>query len=206
MTTISLKAENLSELCDGVWDDSLLVKAYKNSVKMAREELARRISLSTNNNPKNVGNWDQNLRVGDYARATYEDGIDYEAKILSIDKEKGTCILKYIGYDNEQEVSLCDLIASWGKKARRAQFVKAKNHIQQKDKTNAPTTNKSSKSEFVLGSLPPTPPMPPLMLKTRNLDSAENLSAMLMSWYMSGYYTGIYEGQQIANQKDKNYN
>jgi hypothetical protein len=28
----------------------------------------------------------------------------------------------------------------------------------------------------------------------------ENLKRLMMSWYFAGYYTGLYEGQQQANQ------
>lgn len=43
--------------------------------------------------------------------------------------------------------------------------------------------------------------MPPMLNDLG--DDSENLSAMLMSWYMSGYYTGLYHGQKITKNKTK---
>lgn len=60
------------------------------------------------------------LKVGDYCRATYEDGVDYEAKILAVTKT-GDSLVRYVGYNNEQTVTIEDLIPSWGRKARRKQ-------------------------------------------------------------------------------------
>lgn len=212
------QAESKEALAD-VWDDSLLIKAYDDSVKLAREELARRISLSTSKNFDSERNEEnkcevvesaasQEYKVGDYVRATYEDGIDYEAKIISIDKSTGTCILKYIGYENIQEVPLCDLITSWGKKVRRLQFAKAKLDADAEDTGNAcpnisGETTKKIKTRLNKSSMPPPPPIPPMLTATHNAEDSEHLSAMLMSWYMSGYYTGVYQGMQMAKSKTK---
>lgn len=48
--------------------------------------------------------------------------------------------------------------------------------------------------------IPPPPPMPPMLAGTTG-DDSEHLSAMLMAWYMSGYYTGLYQGQKISRTK-----
>ncbi|XP_005184862.1 survival motor neuron protein [Musca domestica] len=218
---------------DDVWDDTLLIKAYDDSVKLAREELARRISLSTSKksdvNDTSEGKKSKSsgsggaaggtleniashaeYKVGDYVRATYEDGIDYEAKIISIEKEAGTCLLKYIGYDNVQEVALCDVIASWGKKYRRLQFAKAKLEAETAadDAVNtcpstSGKTSKKIKTKLSKSSMPPPPPIPPMLTASHNAEDSEHLSAMLMSWYMSGYYTGVYQGMQMAKSKTK---
>lgn len=43
------------------------------------------------------------------------------------------------------------------------------------------------------------PPMPPAVIDgTRD---SEYMSAMLMSWYMSGYYTGLFHGRKEAQQE-----
>ena len=50
-------------------------------------------------------------RVGDHCRATFsEDGLKYEAEILSIDHEAGTCFVRYVSYGNEEEQELKDLL------------------------------------------------------------------------------------------------
>ena len=49
-------------------------------------------------------------KVGDHCRATFsEDGLKYEAEILSIDHEAGTCFVRYVSYGNEEEQELKDL-------------------------------------------------------------------------------------------------
>ncbi|KAM7350545.1 survival motor neuron [Cochliomyia hominivorax] len=212
--------EGKVDALDNLWDDALLIKAYDESIKLAREELARRIALSTSKEVSRSSTENKNLKscgmdsiikkpeynVGDYVRATYDDGIDYEAKIISIDKSSGTCLLKYIGYDNEQHFPLDNLIASWGKKARRLQFAKAKledtEHILKMDNIGN-KTSKRNKS-YNIKTIPPPPPMPPMLSATQNCEDSEHLSAMLMSWYMSGYYTGVYQGIQMAKSSSKN--
>ena len=49
-------------------------------------------------------------KVGDHCRATFsEDGLKYEAEILSIDHETGTCYVRYVSYGNEEEQDIKDL-------------------------------------------------------------------------------------------------
>lgn len=49
--------------------------------------------------------------VGDFCQAVYtEDGTVYEAKIVSINTDDNTCVVRYLGYGNEEEQSLEDLI------------------------------------------------------------------------------------------------
>ncbi|XP_013103761.1 survival motor neuron protein [Stomoxys calcitrans] len=199
------------------WDDTLLIKAYDDSVKLAREELARRISLSTSKaaadkdksgDNKTDSKTNENVyKVGDYVRATFEDGIDYEGKIISIDQSAGTCLLKYIGYENVQQVPLTELVASWGKKVRRLQFANAKLQAENSNNEYPSTSNKAAKknkSKISKSSMPPPPPIPPMLTASQNAEDSEHLSAMLMSWYMSGYYTGVYQGMQMAKSKEKN--
>ncbi|XP_065363757.1 survival motor neuron protein [Calliphora vicina] len=214
------KSETKLDVLEDPWDDTLLIKAYDNSIKLAREELARRMATSTSKDVSHCSNESNNLKsvdianinrkdeykVGDYVRATYDDGIDYEAKIVSIDRISGTCLLKYIGYENEQTTALDNLIASWGKKSRRLQFAKAKldntDHIINMDNTGSKTSKRNKSSN--LKTIPPPPPMPPMLSTTQNCEDSEHLSAMLMSWYMSGYYTGVYQGMQMAKSSSKN--
>ncbi|EAA13589.4 AGAP004011-PA [Anopheles gambiae str. PEST] len=64
------------------------------------------------------------FEIGDYVRATYDDGVDYEAKIIGFGSH-GDCLIRYVGYNNEQTVLLEELLPSWGRKARRQQRVEA---------------------------------------------------------------------------------
>lgn len=117
---------------DDIWDDSLLIKAYEESIKIQKEEIAKKIAMKTNKKSKSekseeqtessvtVSNDEQPFKVGDYVRCTYEDGIDYEAEILTIN-ENGTSLIRYIGYGNEQRVKVDELVASWGIEAREEQ-------------------------------------------------------------------------------------
>uniref|UniRef100_A0A1A9X0A8 Tudor domain-containing protein n=1 Tax=Glossina brevipalpis TaxID=37001 RepID=A0A1A9X0A8_9MUSC len=216
---MSINKTNLeqAEKVEDPWDDTLLIKAYDYSIKLAREELARRIALSTSKFSNNADDASKStseveelmynvsemkFKVGDYVRATYEDGKDYEAKILSINSKTGTCILKYIGYDNQQEVRINDLVPSWGKKVRRLQFAKSKIDESLND---FPKINSSVEKNLKKGSdkknaitVPPPPPIPPMLTTDSKSEDSEHLSAMLMSWYMSGYYT---ECIQISKSK-----
>ncbi|EDW94830.1 survival motor neuron protein [Drosophila yakuba] len=208
-----------------VWDDSLLVKTYDESVGLAREALARRLADSTNKREEENAAADEeavkdlatgaaaspepvSFKVGDYARATYVDGLDYEGAVVSINEEKGTCVIRYLGYENEQEVLLLDLLPSWGKRVRREQFLVAKKEEDEqpsRSKSSAvacghPKTPKSSGRSRISGGLvmPPMPPVPPMIVGQG--DGAEqDFVAMLTAWYMSGYYTGLYQGKKEAS-------
>ena len=206
----------MNESSEDIWDDTLLVKAYDNSVKLEKAALAKRIAQSTNKltDSSHFASGESSkippkeseeiiLKIGSYVRATYQDDIDYEAKIIAIDENGEKCTIKYIGYDNEEEVMFGDLVQSWGKKSRSLQFAKAKQTSAVRDSNND-NAKKPAKSSPSVGPnhLPPPPPMPPI-LNDLNEDS-EHISAMLMAWYMSGYYTGLYQGQKISKAKLKN--
>lgn len=48
------------------------------------------------------------------------------------------------------------------------------------------------------------PPLPPHVLTSLPGDDSEALSAMLMSWYMSGFHTGYYQGLKRAKNCSQN--
>ncbi|XP_017081283.1 survival motor neuron protein [Drosophila eugracilis] len=208
-----------------VWDDSLLVKTYDESVGLAREALARRLADSTNKREEENAAADEEVcedsatggaispepvsfKVGDYARATYVDGLDYEGAVVSINEEKGTCVIRYLGYENEQEVLLMDLLPTWGKRVRREQFLVAKK--EEGDQSGRPgasnaaagdaKTPKSRGKGRISGGLvmPPMPPVPP-MIAGQGDGAEQDFVAMLTAWYMSGYYTGLYQGKKEAS-------
>lgn len=218
---------NRIENDENIWDDTLLLKAYEQSIKLQQAEMAKRLARATNKkssensesaNDDDDGEDEQNsgddFLVGDFVRATYDaDGIDYEAEIMSID-ENSDCRIKFIGYENEQIVPMADLLPSWGaeertKQTSEASEVAAAEEEEEEDEAYTaangiePTVQQfNAFNTHQFGSLlqpPPPPPMPP-MLNDMTEDS-EHLSAMLMAWYMSGYYTGLYQGHKMSKQK-----
>lgn len=174
-------------------------------MKLAKEEVAKRIARSTNKQkPNDSGDDDGSVskqsqgqyKIGDYVRATYEDGLDYEAKIISLDGESENCVVKFIGYDNEETIDLNDLLPSWGKNIRKKQM-----RMASKDLTGGTESKRNVPNSYVPSSvpIPLLPPIPPMLNATT--EDSENMSAMLMSWYMSGYYTGYYQGQKDNQNK-----
>lgn len=201
------------EKSNDIWDDELLIKAYEKAIGLQRSEVAKTLANNTNKNVEDAqieddstdGDSDKSYKVGDFVRATYDvDGIDYEAEIISIGDSNDSCMVKFIGYNNEQSVQLADLIDSWGEDERNKQLDEADT-----DDTEIPndevTSNTNQASTFPsMRPMPPMPPLPPL-LETLSTDDAEHFSAMLMSWFMSGYYTGLYQGfKQGRTQSRKN--
>lgn len=143
------------------------------------------------------------FKVGDFVRATYEDGIDYEAKIIEIDDHE--CRIQYLGYNNEELVEIAELLPSWGRQARKKQIDEAAleatqtNHPPISGQRNVRGTQKNFGNCFEELSIPPPPPLPAML--NDGTEDSENLSAMLMSWYMSGYYTGLYQGRKQQRQQ-----
>lgn len=207
---------------ENIWDDTLLIKAYEQSIKLQQAEMAKRLARATNKkssensesaNDDEDGEDEQssveNFQVGDFVRATYNaDGIDYEAEIISID-DNSDCHIKFIGYENEQFVAMTDLLPSWGADERTKQTIEAADVAAADDdeynETNGvePTVQQfNTFNTHQFGSLlqpPPPPPMPPML--SEMTEDSEHLSAMLMAWYMSGYYTGLYQGHKMSKQK-----
>uniref|UniRef100_A0A1B6DW39 Tudor domain-containing protein n=1 Tax=Clastoptera arizonana TaxID=38151 RepID=A0A1B6DW39_9HEMI len=113
-------------------------------------------------------------KINQQVRAPYSfDGLEYEATIININEEEGLCLVKFIGYENVEEVSLADLTPSHGRNAIRTQKFQARQYEKR----------------------PPQPIMPPPMGLFHCTHSEEEAySSMLMSWYLNGYHTGYYEG------------
>lgn len=210
---------------DDVWDDSLVMKTWDESMRLAKEDVAKRLAQATNKTETDTSagerklDWEpvsNVLKKGDFCRATYrEDGIDYEAVIVSVSGER--CLIKFLGYGNEQYNTMKDLVSSWGEEFRMDQIEAATKDAEVGESTeevdsNASTMNSeretTSQAGFEGGEkrscrrknkrkfkhpVPPMPPMPPT--------GDDNLHAMLMAWYMSGYYTGVYDAQQGSKRK-----
>ena len=59
-------------------------------------------------------------RVGDQCRAKFsEDNLIYEAEILSLDEETGTCYVRYTDYGNEEEHDIKDLLLAHGSSQKK---------------------------------------------------------------------------------------
>ncbi|XP_078412357.1 survival motor neuron protein 1-like [Cetorhinus maximus] len=90
--------EELDEL-----DDAALLKAYDRAVNSFKIQL----ELHGNADPEQKELW----RVGSQCHAAWSaDGIIYPAVIQSIDTVKGTCVVHYVGYGNEEEKNLLELL------------------------------------------------------------------------------------------------
>lgn len=212
---------------EDIWDDRLLIKAYEQAIQLQSSDVAKSIAENTNKKSTSPQLQTCNMsveeeaeseqttktyNVGDNVRATYhEDNIDYEARIISIDESSSTCVVKFIGYDNEQIVRLMDLVDSWGDDEQQKQVNEAAAAVDaETEESNEDSEENTYPKEiyrnhaFHQSSLPapPIPPMPPMLKHSLGEDS-EHFSAMLMSWYMSGYYTGLYQGHKLAKQSKK---
>lgn len=167
----SLKIQKSAQLSehDNIWDDSLLIKAYEESVKLQKEEVAKQIAMQTNTRQNDntdqheSGSSSQGFNVGDFVRSTFiEDGIDYEAEILTVN-ENGHCLIRFIGYGNEERVKMEDLVVSWGLEAREEQKILAEADREGRGETEE--EHKEQLHNFVLNKAKlsrnslPVPPM-----------------------------------------------
>ena len=137
-------------------------------MRLQKEEVAKQLAMKTNSKRRKSDNSEsetssssnaaEEFKVGDFVRSTYEDGVDYEAEILSIN-ESGNAIIKYIGYNNEERVKLEDLVASWGLEAREEQKILA-------EADNTAEKDQEDLHQFVLNKssgLSGKLPMPPMV-------------------------------------------
>lgn len=103
-------------------------------MRLQKEEVAKQIAMKTNTKPVDdeedsaSGSSEsvaEVFKAGDFVRSTFtEDGVDYEAEVLSVN-ENGTCLIRFIGYGNEERVKMENLVASWGFEAREEQKILA---------------------------------------------------------------------------------
>lgn len=119
---------------DDIWDDSLLIKAYDESIRLQNEEVAKQLAMKTNKKQQPEETEEESelsettvedFKAGDFVRSRFaDDGVDYEAEVINV-TENGYCTIKYIGYGNEERVKMEDLVASWGLEAREEQKILA---------------------------------------------------------------------------------
>ncbi|XP_061875330.1 survival motor neuron protein isoform X3 [Colius striatus] len=107
-----------------VWDDTALIKAYDKAVasfktalrngrssepsdKQEQRQRMKRKNNKKNRNRKKSSTW----KVGDSCNAVWsEDGNMYLATIASINQKRGTCVVTYTGYGNQEEHNLSDIL------------------------------------------------------------------------------------------------
>ncbi|XP_057364432.1 survival motor neuron protein-like [Daphnia carinata] len=233
---------------EDVWDDTALIQAYDRAVNLAKERVASQLSLE-DGNPKSttsdVSDEEQsespskstkkwNWGVGEDVRSVYsEDGKEYEATIMKINQTDSSCLIKYLGYENEEVVFLRDLKPSAGVAARKQQIIASRDYW-----LTAPESSSDMEQECEvlqpplkpqpmaglgwqpakpepspkfpgmsnMSSIPPPPPPTAWPTHgTAEMDS-DSLYSMLMSWYMAGYHTGYYQGVQQRNKRKANGN
>ncbi|XP_072289569.1 survival motor neuron protein 1 [Eucyclogobius newberryi] len=110
-----------------IWDDTALIKAYDKAVASFKTALKgeeepqhppkkppgkKRKNIKKNQSRKRTNAPpDKVWQVGDSCCAYWsEDGQLYAATISSIDEKRGTCIVTYTEYGNEEEQNLEDLV------------------------------------------------------------------------------------------------
>ncbi|XP_027519455.1 survival motor neuron protein isoform X2 [Corapipo altera] len=112
-----------------IWDDTALIKAYdkavasfKNALKNGEcsepsDKQEKCMVIKRKNHKKNRNRKKSNTaplkqwKVGDSCSAVWsEDGNLYLATIASINQKRGTCVVTYTGYGNQEEQNLSDLL------------------------------------------------------------------------------------------------
>jgi len=218
-------------------DNNLRINNNNNAKQWKANNASKNVSndsinsqMSSNSSTQNSinGTNGHNWTKGQYCRTVYnEDGVEYEAQIVSINPHLETCFVKYIGYDNEEEKAFKDLKPSLGKKSRKlqTQMIEKQNLYNSNSDTDNDINNFSNKmtnhfnariepsndswcmpsnsSTDAKSSQPIVPPPLPFSHSSRIPEDDESLASMLMSWYMSGYHTGYYMGLKQIKQNCK---
>ncbi|WAR00621.1 SMN-like protein [Mya arenaria] len=108
---------------EDIWDDTALIKAYDEAVSLVKMKVAEQNGEVTpevgataggktkkKKNKKKQRQQNKPLTIGSLCRARYtEDGCNYDAEIISIDNDAGTCVVRYLNYGNEEEQELAKL-------------------------------------------------------------------------------------------------
>ncbi|XP_029366923.1 survival motor neuron protein 1 [Echeneis naucrates] len=144
-----------------IWDDTALIKAYDKAVASFKTALKgedepqsprkTQPGKKRKNNKKNQSRKrtnappDKTWQVGDSCCAYWaEDGQLYAATISSIDEERGTCIVVYTDYGNEEEQSLEDLVAecSEGDEETNVKANEVESSTEESDRSTTPSQHK----------------------------------------------------------------
>lgn len=138
-----------------------------------------------------------------------EDGLPYEATILSIDYAQELCRVKYSYYDNEEDQRWDDLQTVESNNPPANLNSHSNGHLDANDvsleercfSSRSRNSSLSSHNNSSLNHHLPQVPPPPLPDLSSITNETEALHGMLISWYMSGYYTGYYKGLQTSSKK-----
>ncbi|VVC98693.1 unnamed protein product [Leptidea sinapis] len=226
-----VRGMNVSESDDdNIWDDRKLNDAYDKALRMANDDVAKRIAMSTNTGSKYTEKQSSSKKsqstssksksskiqwkAGMQCKAVYkDDGLVYKAVVLSIIDDKD-CIVQFSDYDNLQKMPISELQLPLDKSEQavriaetlfdrhddgfESQTVEDMEHeegtstgdlgVSQQQKRNRKGKSKQKRSSFTLSDMP----MPDISI----LKNDQALSSMLLGWYMSGYYTGLYQGMK----------
>ncbi|KAL5005041.1 hypothetical protein ScPMuIL_018497 [Solemya velum] len=104
-----------------LWDDTALIKAYDNAINLMKDKMLTPDEDKAQKSPQNLEKKKKNKsrnrnrkkkwKVGDLCRAVYtEDGLIYDAEIISLDEDAGTCLVNFLSYGNEETQNLADLL------------------------------------------------------------------------------------------------
>ncbi|KAK2845572.1 hypothetical protein Q7C36_010426 [Tachysurus vachellii] len=162
-----------------IWDDTALIKAYDKAVASFKNALKGEDDMPPNtkekpgnkrkNNKKSKsrkkcntspdGEWN----VGDACYAYWsQDRKLYAATISSVDHEKGTCIVCYNDYGNEEEQNLSDLLTEAVQLDRDSQKVAdgkvVESSTEESDRSSTPHQTNQQKNK-AKGKAPVGPPM-----------------------------------------------
>ncbi|XP_051164997.1 survival motor neuron protein [Leptopilina boulardi] len=140
---------------EDVWDDSALIKAYDKAINLAKEEVAKQMGIQEltpekskkSTTPKENRQSRKNQRkwcVGCPCRAVYsEDGELYEAIITKMHENSATCTVRFIGYNNTEEIEFSRLLESEG---LQNQIAQQKASMQENDDNEQQSTSTASET------------------------------------------------------------
>ncbi|CAG5059206.1 unnamed protein product [Parnassius apollo] len=138
---------------EDIWDDRKLNDAYDKALKIANTDVAKRLAMSTNTQhfpqkptqpnsekghskikketssqsaaTKNAQKKTIQWKAGMPCRAIYEgDGQEYEAFVLRLISDQ-ECVVRFLGYENSEIVSISTLKPTLGKHERTRQIQQA---------------------------------------------------------------------------------
>ncbi|XP_027738437.1 survival motor neuron protein isoform X3 [Empidonax traillii] len=167
-----------------IWDDTALIKAYdkavasfKNALKNGEcsepsDKQEQRMVIKRKNHKKNRNRKKSNAaplkqvrspwKVGDSCSAVWsEDGNLYLATIASINQKRGTCVVTYTGYGNQEEQNLSDLLPPASDETNENETPYSTDESE-KSSQSPRNKNNCTKARFSPQNLRfPTPPPPP---------------------------------------------